>query len=132
MSFFLTVGACRLRVLSKLPRRFATPADAEQHYFHKSAGESTEGRTSKCIISQVDRATQTSTVFGENTSTQTDEQKESMCDVLQQFVELCPTDREKIIGEQLSLLAGDFGVHLSPDFVKLSIQASKHLSVWSF
>ena len=31
--FYFIVGACRLRVVSKYPRLFPTPADAERHYW---------------------------------------------------------------------------------------------------
>lgn len=127
-SILILVGACRLRVVSKLPKIFPTPADAERHYYERGTIENEPHdvpMTADILSAQA--STQTDFCV-HDVGTQTEECEMDLYEVVQKVSKLAPPAQEKLISQQFGMLASEFyGVHISQDFVELALRASQHL-----
>ena len=66
----LIAGACRLKVVSKYPRQFRSPADTERHYFqeHSESPMTVEELPTKHSVSTQTESVQESTSTDVNTT----------------------------------------------------------------
>ena len=114
----LTAGACRLKVISKYPRQFCSPADAERHYFQKESSESpmtVEELPTKHSVSTQTKSVQEST---------------QICVRLRRLFSFWEGSVKKlqIMADCFSKFASsNYGVHINPDFLQLSLSASCYL-----
>ena len=117
MYFKIIAGACRLRVVSKYPKRFRSPREAEKFYFGVADAESDGDR-------------QISTKSKE-LSTQTDDKDTSLIATKSTINELIKQYSDatqlEIISDMLCSYAYSQGVIVPKDFLELFLHASLHL-----
>lgn len=135
-------------MISKLPRLFSTPADAERHYCGVGAEPQelpamaavTATQNERVVTSEV--GTQADLLLAD-ASTQTKELEinlqPSSVQVMQSFTvtHICTVcnsvtfslqTQEDLIARQFCMLASEsYGVHIHRNFIALSLRASKHL-----
>ena len=137
--FYFIVGACRLRVFSKYPRLFPTPADAERHYWGRGI-EAVEAEPQEPFI---EAGTQTESVVASDVTTQTshvlvdastqsdeantEQRHHSPTQIVELVRALSLPIQEDLVAQLMCMLARDYGVHLHSDFVGLALKATKHL-----
>ena len=114
-----TAGACRLHIISKYPRQFATPKLAEEHYFGRT---NTSEEMDVSMSGHVDASTQTESYLPAASRT-----LDSTHSIKSAVSQLDESTRLEIISEMFSAYAHSQGISVSNDFLQLFLQATHHL-----
>ena len=124
---FSVAGACRLKVISKYPKQFRSPADAESYYF---------GPEQPRPDSPMDVDVPQQQVIKHEVSTQTDlsgavsnQVRSHNSDFVLEILEPMSTDDQlKFMANFLTKFANThYDVHVNSDFLQFFLDASRHL-----
>lgn len=123
-AFVLVAGACRLKVISKYPKQFRSPADAERSYF---------GAEQPHLDTPMDMDLPLQHVIKHGVSTQTDlsgaMSKPNQPENSFRTLEAMSTDDQlQFMSNFLTKFANThYDVHINSDFLKFFLDASRHL-----